>query len=111
MGTLIQLLWVNLVMDTFAAIAFGGEPALERYMREKPIPRDAPVISPAMWSSIIFNGVYIAVVCILFLIWPAARDLYRPDEAVFLTAFFCLFIFLPAPTRSTFARQSSTSQS
>ena len=81
-------------MDTFAAIAFGGEPALERYMRQTPIPRDAQVISPSMWSSIVFNGFYIAFVCILFLIWPPARQLYRPDEAVFLTAFFCLFIFL-----------------
>jgi len=33
--TLIQLLWVNLVMDTLAAMAFGGEPALERYLEEK----------------------------------------------------------------------------
>jgi Ca2+-transporting ATPase len=31
--TLIQLLWVNLVMDTLAALAFGGEPALARYMK------------------------------------------------------------------------------
>lgn len=112
--TLIQLLWVNLVMDTFAAIAYGGEPALDRYMKTTPIPRTAPIISadvhrpprsaaalvssafsPQMWSSIVCNGLYIAAACIVFLTWTPVRDLYRSDdEAVFLTAFFCLFIFL-----------------
>ena len=92
--TLIQLLWINLVMDTFAALAFGGEPALERYMRDPPIPRDAAIVSPDMWTSIVFNGLYIAVLSIVFLLWPPMRALYRPDDQVFLTAFFCLFIFL-----------------
>jgi len=91
--TLIQLLWVNLVMDTFAALAYGGEPALERFMKSEPIPRDAAIVSREMWSSIMFGGLYIATVCIAFLKWPAMRLLYRPDDAVFLTAFFCLFIF------------------
>jgi Ca2+-transporting ATPase len=92
--TLIQLLWINLVMDTFAALAFGGEPALERYMRDPPIPRGAPIVSREMWTSIGFNGLYIAIVSIVFLTWPPMRALYRPDDQVFLTAFFCLFIFL-----------------
>jgi Ca2+-transporting ATPase len=92
--TLIQLLWINLVMDTFAALAFGGEPALERYMRDPPIPREAAIVSGDMWTSIIFNGLYIAVLSIVFLLWPPMRELYRPDDQVFLTAFFCLFIFL-----------------
>ena len=34
--TITQILWINLIMDTFAALAFGGEPALRRYMSEKP---------------------------------------------------------------------------
>ena len=63
-------------------------------MRATPIARDAPIISGEMWTSIICNGLYIAAACVAFLTWPAARDLYRPDEQVFLTAFFCLFIFL-----------------
>jgi Ca2+-transporting ATPase len=92
--TLIQLLWINLVMDTFAALAFGGEPALDRYMRDPPIPRGAPIVSREMWTSIGFNGLYIAIVSIVFLTWAPMRSLYRPDDQVFLTAFFCLFIFL-----------------
>ncbi|MDH5604321.1 MAG: HAD-IC family P-type ATPase, partial [Cyclobacteriaceae bacterium] len=33
--TIIQILWINMIMDTLAAIAFGGEPALHRYMKEE----------------------------------------------------------------------------
>jgi len=97
--TLIQLLWVNLVMDTLAAMAFGGEPALTRYMsEEKPIKRDDAIISPHMWSSILVNGIFIAILCIIFLTYAPARSLFlrdnQPDEAAFLTAFFAFFIFL-----------------
>ncbi len=98
--TLIQLLWVNLVMDTFAAMAFGGEPALEKYMHENPIPRDEKIISLHMWSSIIINGIFIATLCICSLTFPFARSLFTrngvPSEPVFLTAFFAFFIFLTA---------------
>jgi len=96
--TLIQLLWVNLVMDTLAALAFGGEPALTRYMHEKPIRRAEPIISIRMWSSIIINGMFIACLCIGALIYPPVRELFtrngKPSEPVFLTAFFAFFIFL-----------------
>jgi len=96
--TLIQLLWVNLVMDTLAAMAFGGEPALLRYMSEKPVPRNAPIITADMWSAIIVNGFFIALLCVCALIYPPVRLYFVrdgvPDEKVFLTAFFAFFIFL-----------------
>jgi len=96
--TLIQLLWVNLVMDTLAAMAFGGEPPLRRYMQESPIRRDEHIISPSMWSAIIINGVFIASLCIaaLKLTWLRTWFLRdgSPSDAAFFTAFFALFIFL-----------------
>ena len=46
--TVIQLLVVNLAMDTLAAIAFGSEPALMEYMKEKPIARDASIVTGKM---------------------------------------------------------------
>jgi len=96
--TLIQLLWVNLVMDTLAALAFGGEPALLRYMDEKPVARDAHIITVNMWSSIIINGLFIAFLCIAALLYQPLRLFFVrdgiPSEKVFLTAFFCFFIFL-----------------
>lgn len=53
--TITQILWINLVMDTLAALAFGGEPALEKYLREKPKDRSAPIVSkkcclPSLWA-------------------------------------------------------------
>jgi len=96
--TLIQLLWVNLVMDTLAAMAFGGEPALLRYMHEQPIKRDERIISLNMWSSIIIGGVFVASLCVASLTSPFVRSLFVrdgiPSEPVFLTAFFAFFIFL-----------------
>jgi len=96
--TLIQLLWVNLVMDTLAALAFGGEAAKQSYMSEKPIHRTEAIISPDMWSAIIINGAFIAFMCIVFLVNDSVVELFTrdgmPSKEVFLTAFFAYFIFL-----------------
>jgi Ca2+-transporting ATPase len=96
--TLIQLLWVNLVMDTLAALAFGGEPALKSTMNEPPVKRDARIINSYMWSSILINGVFIAFLCILSLTSPSIKGFFvrdsKPSDPAFLTAFFAFFIFL-----------------
>ncbi len=94
--TMTQMLWVNLVMDTLAALAFGGEPALKRYMKEKPKSRSESIVSKSMWQSILFNGIFVAASSVLFLKSDYIRSLFRSSEGdmVFLTAFFCLFIFL-----------------
>lgn len=56
--TITQILWVNLVMDTLAALAFGGEPALKRFMDERPKRRDEAIVSKKMWSSIITGSLW-----------------------------------------------------
>ena len=66
--TITQILWVNLVMDTLAALAFGSEPALSRYMREKPRSRREPIISPYMKTELITGAVWITLLSLLFLI-------------------------------------------
>lgn len=96
--TLTQLLWVNLVMDTLAALAFGGEAALQRYMQERPIERTESIITGTMWSSILAGGFFIALMSIGFLTSDGVEQLFMrngaPSEEVFLTAFFCFFIFM-----------------
>jgi len=62
--TITQMLWINLVMDTLAALAFGGEPALRRYMNEKPLRRDENILSGYMKSAIGVGGVFTAVLSI-----------------------------------------------
>jgi len=96
--TIIQLLWINIIMDTLAAIAFGGEPALHRYMNEKPIDRKANIISPYMATTILTGGIYIASLSIVFLSVPVFKTFFIRDgvydQEIFLTGFFNLFIFL-----------------
>ncbi|MDR2952915.1 MAG: calcium-translocating P-type ATPase, PMCA-type [Treponema sp.] len=65
--TITQILWVNLVMDTLAAIAFGGEPALKRFMKEAPKRRDEPIVSPMMRGSILTGGLWIFALSMAFL--------------------------------------------
>jgi P-type Ca2+ transporter type 2C len=91
--TMVQLLWINLIMDTLAALAFGGEPALQRYMLEKPKRRDENIISGDMWSSILINGITITILSILFLKLGFVREIFSSEEA-FLAGFFGFFVFL-----------------
>ncbi|MDE7115581.1 MAG: calcium-translocating P-type ATPase, PMCA-type, partial [Muribaculaceae bacterium] len=50
--TVTQMLWVNLIMDTFAAMALASLPPSEDVMRDKPRSRKAFIITPAMWRRI-----------------------------------------------------------
>jgi len=93
--TMIQLLWINIIMDTLAGLAFAGEAALNRYMYEKPIPKEEPLINNDMWSSILINGVVAAIWSMIFLKYPPIRELFA-TEASFLTAFFAFFVFMHA---------------
>ena len=65
--TVIQILWVNLVMDTLAALAFGGEPAIDRYMKEKPKSRSEAIVNKYMWSSIVTGAIWVFILGIALL--------------------------------------------
>ena len=91
--TVIQLLLVNLAMDTLAAIAFGSEPALQEYMQEKPIPRSASIVSKEMMVEIIISALYITVVCLGILFIPAIRNLFGDVDVTYLkSALFATFM-------------------
>ncbi len=92
--TVIQMLWVNIIMDTLGALAFAGEPALSEYMRHPPRKREEPLLSRAMIQSILITGGYTLALCIWFLKSPLMRSVFfRGDEVYYLTVFFSLFIF------------------
>ena len=91
--TMVQLLWINIIMDTLAALAFSGEPALHRYMRESPIPKDASLITGDMWSAILIDGIAATILSLIFLTWSPIRGAFH-SEAAFLTGFFGFFVFM-----------------
>lgn len=94
--TVIQMLWINMVMDTLAGIAFAYEPPLKEYMKELPKKKEEPIINRYMMDEILFTGFYSALLCVIFLKVPFIHELFRidPDDKYFLTAFFGLFIFM-----------------
>lgn len=91
--TVIQLLLVNLAMDTLAAIAFGSEPARQEYMREPPVPRSASIVSRDMLIQIIIAALYITCLCLSILFFPPLRALFGDVDTTYLkSALFATFM-------------------
>lgn len=90
--TVIQMLWINMVMDTLAGLAFAFEPPLLEYMKEKPKKKDENIINSYMAAEIFITGLYTTILCILFLKLPFIKNMFS-SNASFMTAFFGLFIF------------------
>lgn len=94
--TVVQMLWINMVMDTLAGLAFAFEPALKEYMYEKPKNRNEKIINKYMKNQIILNSAYTCAISIFFLKSSFIKSIYRydPNNKYLMTAFFGLFIFL-----------------
>ncbi|XP_071774824.1 plasma membrane calcium-transporting ATPase 3b isoform X2 [Centroberyx gerrardi] len=58
----VQMLWVNLIMDTFASLALATEPPTEDLLLRKPYGRNNPLISLTMMKNILGHGVYQLVI-------------------------------------------------
>ena len=58
----VQLLWVNLIMDTFAALALATDAPTEKILNRKPAPKRAPLITTNMWKMIIGQSIFQLVV-------------------------------------------------
>lgn len=90
-----QMIWTNLLIDSLAAIAFGGEPALKAYLKEKPKKRSENILDIDMWSSIIWDGLYICAISLLMFISPQIHSYFRSGngDIYFYTGYFTFFIF------------------
>lgn len=87
-----HLLFVNLVMDGLGAIMLGNEPALEKYMLEKPRRRDESIVSKAMMAQIVTMGLWLTVTSFVYLKAPFFQEIFDYDEEQHLTGYFVLFI-------------------
>ena len=108
--SIVQILWINLIMDTLAAMAFGGEPILDRYMKDQPAKRTDNILTTYIKSAIGTSAIFITLGSILILeniagitsfVTPA--DCADPElyEKTFMFAFFIYsIIFNSLNTRS-----------
>ena len=93
--TVVQMLWINLIMDTLGGLAFAGEAPMALYMREPPKRRDEQIITRALVGRIATLSLYTVGLFVFFLCSPWVRSFYREQKGdlCLLTAFFALFIF------------------
>lgn len=90
-----HLLFVNLVMDGLGAIMLGNEPALKKYMDEKPRRRDESIVSRKMMAQILTMGAWLTATSFVYLKLPFFRGLFpegTAGDAQHLTGYFVLFI-------------------
>ena len=93
--TVVQMLWINIIMDTLGGLAFAGEAPLASYMQERPKRRDEPILNGYMINEILLSGAFTVAICIAFLKIPEISCNFRAsaDNIYLLTGFFALFIF------------------
>ena len=90
--TVVQMLWINMIMDTLSGLAFSYEPALNDYMKEPPKKKSDHIINRYMISQILVTGIYSSIICISFMKSSIINNIYTPVSK--LTAFFGLLIFI-----------------
>lgn len=103
--TPVQLLWVNLIMDTFAALALSTEPPSTELLKRKPYSRDAHMLTKEMLILIIFQSIYqlTVLMVILFLgpdIWGIknttdyVNETWTEENYIHYTIFFQTFVMM-----------------
>ncbi|KAF2071510.1 hypothetical protein CYY_007171 [Polysphondylium violaceum] len=98
--TAVQLLWVNLIMDTLAALALATEPPTPELLDRPPNGKDAPLITKTMWRNII--GQSALQLAILFTLLYQGHNIYsditgkhvEKDSRHHYTILFNTFVFL-----------------
>jgi Ca2+-transporting ATPase len=100
--TAVQLLWVNLIMDTMAALALGTEKPLPALLARYPYSPEAGLIQPVMWRNLLSQSVLQLVVLCVMMYTPSfffsnigdGEDQYPPNELYHNTLIFNAFVFL-----------------
>lgn len=93
--TAVQLLWVNMIMDTLGALALATEPPHDGLMQQPPVGRTVNIITMVMWRNIIGQSIYqLIVLGVLKFDGKQLLDLNGPDsDATLRTLIFNTFVF------------------
>ena len=88
--TAVQLLWVNLIMDTLGALALATERPTNDLLKKSPVGRTKPLISNVMWRNLIAQALY--QVAVLLILQFKGKDIFNVDEKVKNTLIFNTFV-------------------
>eukprot|EP00252_Welwitschia_mirabilis_P022523 TRINITY_DN6111_c0_g1_i1.p1 TRINITY_DN6111_c0_g1~~TRINITY_DN6111_c0_g1_i1.p1 ORF type:complete len:1037 (-),score=213.98 TRINITY_DN6111_c0_g1_i1:60-3170(-) len=93
--TAVQLLWVNMIMDTLGALALATEPPTDELMKRKPLGREGSFISSVMWRNIFGQSLY--QIMVLWLLQLYGKRIFWLDshdaDLVLNTMIFNCFVF------------------
>lgn len=100
--TAVQLLWVNMIMDTLGALALATEPPNDGLMKRPPVGKGTSFITKAMWRNIIGQSIYqLAVLGVLFFNGKELLGLHGLDSTgVLNTVIFNTFVFCQVKSRT-----------
>lgn len=99
----IQMLWVNVIMDSFSALALATEPPTDELLTRDPVKKRDPIINRTMWNAICFQAVcqFVLLVVVLYFTpsWfgiPSSIQMreWSHENALHYTFFFNVFVFL-----------------
>ncbi|XP_058086640.1 calcium-transporting ATPase 12, plasma membrane-type-like [Magnolia sinica] len=88
--TAVQLLWVNLIMDTLGALALATERPAKELMDQKPVGRTEPLITNIMWRNLIAQALY--QITVLLILQFKGKSIFGVDERVRNTLIFNTFV-------------------
>ena len=92
--TVTQILWVNLIMDTFAAMALASLPPSREVMNDKPRSQSDFIISRPMMKGILFEGIVFFILMFAFLLHCFYDDVEEGVQRHELTLFFTTFVMI-----------------
>lgn len=88
----VQLLWVNLIMDTFAALALATDPPSPYVLNRRPESKATALITLTMWKMIIGQSIYQLVVTLVLNF--AGQSIFTWDQGHMKTVVFNTFVFM-----------------
>jgi calcium-translocating P-type ATPase len=90
--TAVQLLWVNLIMDSLAALALALDPPTDALYDQPPHGRTEPLVSPTMSANVLTMGIYMFAVLLLAITTDLLTN--TPDDALRNTMVFHAFVWM-----------------
>ncbi|QGI77914.1 unnamed protein product [Fusarium fujikuroi] len=93
--TAVQLLWVNLIMDTLAALALATDPPHDSVLDRKPEPKGSSIISVTMWKMILGQSIYqLVITFVLYYYGPIVPLSPKPEKDEIKTLVFNTFVWM-----------------